>query len=462
MFGYELAVIVLMLVLNAVFAAYEMGLASISRARIAVLVNEKRKGAADAAFMKDRMEASLAIVQLGITLVGAIAAATGGAGVQESFAPYIQDAWHISKTLSKVLSLVFLIIPLILAIIIFAELVPKMIALNNKEWIVLRLSPIMRMLSRIAYPVVSVIEVVVKKVVSAITKLSPRKLGGQGQWLHELKAAVSLARTSKLMGEREEKIVLAAAHLSTHLVRDIIIPAQDISMIFVGSTLADALVKAHLDMHTRFPVCAEETDPQTITGYVNFKDIVSALRVNPSDPTIRGISRPIKRVREDVPLSNLLETMIQEKTHIVIVVSDEGAILGMVTLEDIIEELVGEIEDEFDRLPAHVHPCGSSCWIMGGGVPMSTVVSTVGLDWSGKSAIQLADKSGGGHVPTLAEWCVQKTGCSLKGGETIESDDLRVVPRKFRRKKLLEATVSVIGLKLPLPDGRGSAEVTAP
>jgi len=445
MFGYELAVIILMLALNAVFAAYEMGLASISRARIAVLMNEKKKGATEAAFMKDRMEASLAIVQLGITLVGAIAAATGGAGVQETFAPYLQNMWHISKILSEVLSLVFLIIPLILAIIVFAELVPKMIALNNKEWVVLKLSPIMKLLSKIAYPVVSVIEVVVKKVVSAVTKLSPDKLGGGGQWLHELKAAVSLARASKLMGEREEKIVLSAAHLSTHLVRDIILPAQDISMIFVGSSLADALVKAHLDMHTRFPVCVKENDPQTIEGYVNFKDIVAALRINPSDPTIRGISRPVKKVREDMPLSNLLETMIQEKTHIVIVVSVQGTVLGMVTLEDIIEELVGEIEDEFDRLPTHIHPCGSSCWIMGGGVPMSAVASTVGLEWPGKSAMLLADKSGSGRVPTLAEWCVQKTGSFLKGGETIESDNLRVVPRKFRRKKLLEATVTVIG-----------------
>jgi putative hemolysin len=442
MFGYELAVIILMLVLNAVFAAYEMGLASISRARIAVLVNEKKKGAVEAAFMKDRMEASLAMVQVGITLVGAIAAATGGAGVQESFAPYIQNTWHISKILSEVLSLVFLIIPLILVTIVFAELVPKMVALNNKEWIVLKLSPIMKLLSRVAYPVVSVIEVVVKKVVSIIAKWGPDKLGGE--WLHELKAAVSLARASKLMGEREEKIVLSAAHLSTHLVRDIILPAQDISMIFVGSGLADALVKAHLDMHTRFPVCMKEDDPQTIEGYVNFKDIVSALRVNPSDPTIRGISRPIKKVREDMPLSNLLETMIQEKTHIVIVVSMQGTVLGMVTLEDIIEELVGEIEDEFDRLPAHIHPCGSSCWIMGGGVPMSTVASTVGLEWPGKSAVRPADKSGSGRAHTLAEWCAQKAGFPLKGGETIESDNLRVVPRKFRRKKLLEATVTVI------------------
>ncbi|MEK7994552.1 MAG: CBS domain-containing protein, partial [Planctomycetota bacterium] len=242
------------------------------------------------------------------------------------------------------------------------------------------------------------------------------------------------ARASKLLGEREEKIVLAAAHLSTRPVHDIFIPAQDMSMIHVGSSLMDALVKAHLDMHTRFPVCALENDPQSIQGYVNFKDIVAALKINPSDPTVRGITRPIQKIKEDTVLSVLLETMIQQKTHIVIVVSQEGTVLGMATLEDVIEELVGEIEDEFDRLPTHIHPCGAT-WIMGGGVPMSTVTSTVGLQWQ--------TAAGAGRIPTLAEWCAQHAGPTLKGGEAIEADNLHVLPRKFRRKKVLEATVAV-------------------
>jgi putative hemolysin len=214
-------------------------------------------------------------------------------------------------------------------------------------------------------------------------------------------------------------------------------PAQDISMIYMGSSLEDAIIRAHLDMHTRFPVCMKENDPQSIEGYVNFKDIVAALRVNPSDPTIRGISRPIKKVSENTPLSQLLEAMIRERNHIVIVTSGEGAVLGMVTLEDIIEELVGEIEDEFDRLPTHMHPYGSSCWIVGGGVSIGTVASTAGLDWSSKFS--------NGRVPTVAEWCVQQIGQPLKGGEVIESDNLRVVPRKFRRKKVSEAMVTVLG-----------------
>jgi putative hemolysin len=366
-------------------------------------------------------------------VVGAVAAATGGAWVSESFVPYLQQTLGLSKTLSEVLAIAVLIIPLTFVTVVFSELVPKMIALNNNEAVVLNLSPIMKVLSQVAHPIVAVIEWTVKKVVRLLPLPGRTETSSRKQWLYELRAAVTLARTSKLLGEWEEKIVLSAAHLSTRPVRDIIIPAQDISMICLQSNLMDALIKAHLDMHTRFPVCAVEGDPQSIQGYVNFKDIVAAMRVNPSDPSIRGITRPIQKIKEDTPLSALLEMMIQQKTHIVLVVSQDGMVIGMVTMEDVIEELVGEIEDEFDRLPTHVHTCGTSCWIMGGGVPMSTVASTVGLTWQ--------VSPGAGRVPTLAEWCAQHAGPDMKGGDAIEGDNLRVVPRKFRRKKVLEATV---------------------
>ncbi len=435
MFIYELAVILAMLVFNAVFAAYEMGLASISRARLAILLHDRKRGATDAVFMKDRMEASLAVVQVGITVVGAIAAATGGAGVQEQFSPYLQQ-WGLSKTVADILALVILVVPLTFVTIVFAELVPKMVALHNNEWVVLRLSPVMRILSRIAYPVVWITESTVKAVVRLLPNHTRGQSGARSQWLHELRAAVALARTSKLLGEREEKIVMSAAQMSVRPVGEIIIPAQDMSMIYVGSTLMEALVQAHLDMHTRFPVCTRKDDPQSVETYVNFKDIVAALRVNPKDPSLKGISRPIMKIREDVTLSHLLEMMIQHKTHIVLVISGEGVVRGMVTLEDVIEELVGEIEDEFDRLPVHIHPCGPATWIMGGGVPMTAAAATAGLDWSGKFP--------GGRVPPLAEWARQNAPDGLQGGAAIEKDGLRVVPRKFRRKRLSEAMVSAI------------------
>src|SRR5437762_6077433 len=121
-FAYELAVIVFMLLCNGFFAAYEIALASISRMRLVVLVNQKRKGAEEALFMKDRMEASLAVAQVGLTLAGAIAAATGGAGVTELFAPYLAHRFGWSEGASEIVAIIFLIIPFSLAMILFGEL----------------------------------------------------------------------------------------------------------------------------------------------------------------------------------------------------------------------------------------------------------------------------------------------------------------------------------------------------
>lgn len=439
-FGYELLVICFMLVFNAVFAAYEIALASLSQSRIAVLLSEKRKGSGDAAFMKGRMEASLAIVQLGITLVGAIAAATGGAGVEEIVVPYLQTHWGVSEFLAKMCALAFLVIPLTFITIVFGELIPKIFALRNKEAVVLALSPIMKFLGSMGRPVIRVIEISVKKALSLFSfKRHSVKADEKAQSLYELKAAVSLARASMLMGAREERIVLSAAQLSSRMVREIMIPAEEIFMLPAGSALMDAFLKAHLDMHTRFPVCAVENDPQTIQGYVNFKDIISALKVKRAQhPAVRDITRPMVRVDEKTSLSGVLEKMIQEKTHIMLVGSPGGPILGMVTLEDVIEELVGEIEDEFGRSSTNIQPYGS-VWIMGGGVLMTKVAVTLGLDWTGR----FPDK----NIPTLEAWCSAKSGKPVSGGEVVESDGIRVIPRKFRKKKLSEAIVSIAEAK---------------
>ena len=443
MLGYEFLIILIMLIFNAVFAAYEMGLASISKARLAFLLSEKKRGAFDAVYMKDHIEASLAVIQVGITIVGALAAATGGLGVGEKFAPYLKQTFNMPELASKILAILFFIIPLTGVIIIFGELVPKMIALHNKEWIVLRLSPFMKAISRLLGPLISVIEVVVKRAVRIFVMFSPKELTNKGQDLHELKAAVSLARTAKILGAREERIVLSAASFSFRQIKDIVIPAADISMIYIDNTLTEALIKAHLDMHTRFPVCFKENDSQTIQGYVNFKDIITVLKINPSSPTIKQIMRPIKKVPADMILSELLETMIQEKIHIVLVTSAGGKTIGMVTLEDIIEELTGDIEDEFDRLPNHIHPYGES-WIVGGGVLMTAVASTLGLNWEDRFSPRGESTPGGKEikVPILSDWC-KKFQKELLNGEIIEKDGLRIIPRKFRRKKLSEAIVGL-------------------
>ena len=426
--AFEICLIFLMVMCSAVFAAYEMSLASIAMTRLHVLAGKKVKGAADALFMKGNMEASLAVVQLGLTLVGAIAAAAGGLSAADLLSPVLVDKWNLPKIGADVVSLIMVVIPISTVTVIFGELVPKMIALNNRERVCLALSPFMKGLFYLFYPVIRLLEWVVKKLVACITRRLGKGISDEDPGLHELQAAAALARTARLIGAHQEKILLSAAQLSTRPVRDIAIPIIDISTIPVTATLSQALLRAHMDMHTRFPVLEIEGDPQSAAGYINFKDIMAALKLNPSDPSVRGILRPIKKIDGDVSISHALETMMHEKLHIALVTGKGALVTGLVTLEDIIEELVGEIEDEFDRLPAHVHPFAAG-WIMGGGVSMSVVAEQVGAGFSGSVEGRLAD------------WCALHGLGIEKGGEQVEADGIRVVARKFRRKKVSEAAV---------------------
>jgi len=430
----ELLIILTMIVLNAVFAAYEMALASISRTKLMYLVETKKKGSTEALFMKDRMEASLAAVQLGVTLVGSIAAAIGGAGVTEALNPYFQKTLGASKVMAEALSLAVLVIPLSSMTIIFAELIPKTYAIKNSEWVILKLSKMMIYFTYIAYPVISCLENIVK----AANKFIGKKLPNNGpvsdtqSSLYELTAALSLARTSRLIDAQQEKIVLSAAQLSLRPIKEVMIPVADICMIPQNSSLADALVLAHLDMHTRFPVCGNIDDPQTIQGYINFKDIIATIKINPEDPTIRGTIRPIMKFADMTPISKVLERMIQEKLHIGLVENAQKKVTGMITQEDIIEELVGEIEDEFDRLPNHIHPYGNQ-WLVGGAVTMSALAKTMGIDWTLASPNEADLK--------LADWCQRHFSRPFNGGEIISGNGFQITVRKLRRKKISEAFV---------------------
>ncbi len=428
-------IILLMLAATAVFVTYEMALVSISKSRLLSLSQQKGRGADAAVYMKERIESSLAVTQIGITLAGAIAAAIGGAGVVESLAPVLMD-FGFSETVAEILSLVCLVLPLSSLMIIFSELAPKIFALANPEWVCLTFSPLMKVFSQIGYPILDVFERIAKLAIGFGSRKFPiDKDVYTKRSFYDLKSAIALARASHLIGAGEEKIVLSAAELSSRPISSIVLPAQDISMFSMKSTLSEALIKAHLDMHTRFPVCEEDGDPQTISGYVNFKDIVAALKINPEDPSVKGIMMPIKNFSATVSISQVLERMIQDKIHIALVKSEDGKIFGMITLEDILEELVGEIEDEYDKLPTHIHPYGTT-WIMGGGVPMNTVTATLKID--------LPFPAGELRVPTLSEWFGKKFNRPLHGGDTIESNRIIVTVRKLRRKKLYEAIVSIV------------------
>ncbi len=440
MFGVELLVMAVMVVFNSVFAAFEIALASVTLARLHVLVGEGRKGANAAAYMKENMEGSLAGVQLGITLVGAVAAATGGAGAEEQLAPTYQQWLGVSAGVAEVVAIATVVLPLTVVTIIFGELIPKVFALRNKEWVCLKLSPPMKWFVSLVWPVVWCLETAVSKLMSWGERRLQGMIAGleksEGAELQELRASAAIARTSRLIGTQEEKIILGAAGLSSRPVRGIMLPADEIGMLDANAPVAECLIAAHLDMHTRFPLTERKGDPQSIVGYVNFKDIVAHMRLAPHSLTVRAISRAIPSFPDDTPVSRCLERLIRDHVHIALIRDQQNAVIGMVTLEDLLEELVGEIEDEYDHLPAHAVISGRG-WAVGGGISPEKLRGTTG--------IELPVAEGQESLRHLSDWVGRHRTQPLRGGEVIEKDGVRVVVRKVRRHKVLEAQIE----KLP-------------
>jgi putative hemolysin len=432
----ELAVIAAMVALNAVFAAYEIALASVSLARLQLLARENRPGSTAAVFMKQHMESSLAAIQVGITLVGAIAAATGGAGARQVVAPQIRQWLHVSGGVADVLAIALVVLPLTVVIIIFGELVPKVFAVKENERVCLRLSPAMRVFSLTVWPAVWVFENCAQAVVRwAQSRWQPSKRSEAAE-LQELRAYAAMARASRIIGERQEGIIIGAARLSNRPVREIILQAEHIAMLCADDSLEEALSAAHMDMHTRFPVAERRGDPQSIVGYVNFKDIVANMRLSlPHSPSLRTILRAIPSFYHNDSIAACLERLVREHTHIALVRDDSGRVLGMITLEDIVEELLGEIEDEYDRLPMYVTPTGWA-FAVGGGTTLPRLKELTGIDLA-------ADLPPGG-ARTLSDWVIGHLSSPLRGGEVIQRADVRVVVRKIRRHKVLEAQVGRI------------------
>jgi putative hemolysin len=427
--------ILAMLLANGVFAAYELALASVRLDRLRILAEKKRRGAATALRMKNRMEGSLAVVQLGITLVGAIAAATGGASIEEHVSPYLARTLHLADRWADVLALVCFVIPLAALTIVVGELIPKVLAIKNSEWVCVTLSPFMWAFALVVYPAVLLFEWLTTTFVRLIERLLPSKSVDHQTHLHELRAQVNLLRASQVIGMQEERIILQASRLSSMKVCDIMMPVDDIVMVVADAPLSENLVVAHMDLHTRFPVTVKKGDPQSIMGYVTFKDMVLLAKTHPGNPVIREIVRQSISVSEEMTLSDALRKMTLEHHHLALVRDTEGQVVGMITQEDIFEELVGDIQDEFDRLPRHISPAGHQL-VVGGGVQLAQI----------RQVLKRSDI--GGDLPantTLNDWLNHGREEALRGGDMVVVDRIWSQVRKVRRRRITEAILDPLG-----------------
>jgi putative hemolysin len=227
-------------------------------------------------------------------------------------------------------------------------------------------------------------------------------------------------------------------------VKDIMMPDDDIVMVVADAPLSENLVIAHMDLHTRFPVTTQKGDAEGIIGYVTFKDMVLLAKTHPGNPIIREIVRQIVSLPQEMPLSEALKRMIAEHHHLALVRDAAGKVAGMITQEDIFEELVGDIQDEFDRLPRHINPAGHQL-VIGGGVPLAQL----------REVLHRPDL--GEELPsgtTLNDWLNYGREVPLRGGDMVVVDRVWSQVRKVRRRRITEVVLDPLGSPYEIPGQR--------
>lgn len=335
-----LVVVLLCLAVNGWLAAVEMAFITVSKARLRERVRSESTAASRILKLRERPERTLSVIQVGITLVGAIAAAVGGVGATERLSPWIASMFTLSKGTSEATAIVLVVLPITYLSVVAGELVPKAFALRNPLWIALRSARALTELDRVLSPVISALESSTHAVLKLLTRAgrargaSSPMPGGEGQETVELDTLSAPTRD----------YVLKMIALENRRVRDVALTWEAVVRLDFNLPFDEAERIIIASRHTRLPVTDENG---RVLGLLNAKEFHAMRAAGQTDWTSIVRSAPTT-----TPLDSLLRAlrMMQEKrSHLSVVHSPGGQIpVGIVTMEDILEEVIGDVFDEVD------------------------------------------------------------------------------------------------------------------
>jgi putative hemolysin len=323
-------VVCVCLILNAILSCSEMAFVTIDEKLLRKKVLAGDKNAAFIEKMGESPERILSVVQIGITLVGAISGAVSGAGAEDSLAPYIMQFFSVSLELAGTLAIVIVVAPLTILSVIIGELVPKSLAIRFSMPIILAVAPGLRIAEKILGPLVNPMEKVTDLILSLIMKSKVAPVETQEN------EELSLKGLRKEYREYFHNLL----DLDSKLIKSIMVPWEKVDRL---SSIAEAEEVSNLILRTRrtrIPI----VDANEVYGYLHSKEFVNLSQSGVGSNWLSFV-RPIQAMPEDTKVLHALRTMQKKKAHFMIVGSLEHP-LGIVTLEDILEEVFGDFVDE--------------------------------------------------------------------------------------------------------------------
>nr|WP_181537721.1 hemolysin family protein [Anoxybacillus calidus] len=424
---FNLFMVALLIALTGFFVASEFAIVKVRSSRIDQLISEGDKRAVAAKKVISNLDEYLSANQLGITITSLGLGWLGEPTVERLLFPLFEE-FHLSESLSHLLSFVIAFASITFLHVVVGELAPKTLAIQKAEAITLFTAKPLIWFYKIMYPFIWALNNSAR-IVTSLFGLKPASEHEIAHSEEELRLILSESYKSGEINQSEYKYVNNIFRFDDRVAKEIMVPRKEIVALDINQTVKENLEIIKQEKYTRYPVI--DGDKDHVIGLINIKEVFTDLVTNPSEEkSIRDYIRPIIQVIESIAIHDLLVKMQKERIHMAILVDEYGGTSGLVTVEDILEEIVGEIQDEFDidEMPM-IQKIDDEHTIIDGKVLISEVNDLFGL------SIDDTD------VDTIGGWILTEH-YDIKVGDSVQVDhySFKVLEMDGHHVKTLEVT----------------------
>lgn len=428
------ALILLFVLIGGVFAGTEMAIVNLRESQIAQLEESGPRGESTARLVRDPNQ-FLSAVQIGVTVAGFLSSAYGASTIAPALAPVLERV-GLSPAAASTTALIVMTLIIAFLSLVLGELAPKRLAMQNALGLTRIVGPPLNVFGTLMRPVIWLL--------SVSTNLVVRLLGGDPSANREAVSAEeirAMVRDSDALEEAESRVLADVFDASERTVVEVMRPRHQVDFLEAEQTVAQARALVRDSGHSRYPVTGEDVDD--VLGFVHVRDL---LHVEDAEGTrLRSITRPIEHVPGTVQVLRALNRMRAHADQIAVVVDEYGGTDGIVTLEDLLEELVGEIYDEFDTDPRGSDPerPGLTEGEIDGGLILQEFEALTGIELPDTGGYETV---GGFVMASLGRIAVEGDIVPIEGGrlEVTKVDERRVQTVRFVRaeESTVDATAS--------------------
>lgn len=420
---FEILIIIVLSLANGVFAATEIAVVSARRGRLQQRADEGDAGAMAALKLQDDPNRFLASVQIGITLIGTLSGVFAGATLADALAPQLATVAFIGPYANS-LAQVLVVVLVTYCSLLLGELVPKRLALTNADGFATTMARPMTQLARISTPAIWLLGISSNLLLRLLGRSTPTEERVTEEDIRQLVREGTEGGSVEL---HEQEMIERVFSASDRSVRAIMTPRRDVYMLDGDKPLDNVLDHLLESGFSRFPVY--ENDRDHIIGVAHVRDVLRLYRTNKAACLVRDVISPPVYVPESSPAIDLLSTFRKSQRHMAIVIDEMGGVAGVVTLEDVLEEIVGEIADEYDdaEQPPYVRREDGSL-LVDGTLPIDVIKNLLDLSALPDEDTYRYDTLAGLMISLLGQ--IPTTGDLVRWGgwrfEVVDMDGLRV------------------------------------